>query len=1050
MAAIVLGNTQVINSGSTTPIVLPVTDLPIPNVVVLDEVTLINSGGTVITSTGGIIRISDLSSGDSILSNLFYEYNDVIYRSLTNHVYNGTFITGNFIPQGARLETQVFEITNDATSVLTLTTSPAGKILNLFVNGLEYLEDVNFTKGGSGNKTLTFAETLPWDTDYSPTYVEVNVIPDDSVSWGTGTSGGGVGTVTSVDDFTPDVLGNIALTKPHVFAGSNNIDLSYPNGESQLILTSNLDFTPITSTAVRQYSHLMKLDLAGYTPTFSGFTFMETQLAGPDLVPGQINVVMFINIGGTYFYTWIYSYTGVLDDNDPPILSSISISGITQILALINATSNENSTLYWGVYSNGATAPTYNQLVVGTGAIDFGAKSLTGNVAGNDTMTGLVYSTPYDVYYAALDSAGNSTTPALIEFSTIARTQLTAPVVTVASAGQTQLNISVNANVNGVEVYISTTSGGTYSLYETLVASDLTCEPLTGLTQGTTRYFKAIALGDDLSTIDSALSIEYSGTTSTVIQLNAPGSFAATPASQSQINLTWTDVSNESSYLIEVSDNGTSGWSTLASKAANSTSHNHTGLTAGTTKYYRISSIGDGTNYSDSGYSTANATTSNLVQLNAVTGLSSTPNTSTQNTLNWTDTNTSPNETYFRVRRSVNSDMSSASTLTSTLAANSTQYVDTTATALQLYYYDVMCVGDGSTTSNSNTAVISCQTLATPPTFVSAETSTDGLTIGVIYSKTMPASPTYSGMSFSGTTSGTHAATGATRDGSNTSKVNYTIASACLNGETITANYTAGNIVASDGGILANFSSQAVTNNVEGAITLKTNLISYYALDETSGSIVDSHGTNTGTTSGTVTQNQAGKLGQSINLNGGFVDTGNITALNGVDKLSAFMWMKMPTVTTDNTLIAKWDYATQGGFAFQTGDGSGIECKLTFFYAKSLTDTGSNKANVTSGLNMAANTWYHVGFVYDGTQSTDATKLKIYLNASSKALTFSSSPPTALQSPSATLKIGKFGGSLPRLFTGNLDEVGIWTRALSDAEVTSLYNSGSGLAYTSF
>jgi len=508
---------------------------------------------------------------------------------------------------------------------------------------------------------------------------------------------------------------------------SSNIDLSRPNQYSATQLSVATEFSPVTAVGVTDSGnfHIVALDLNSITPTFTGFVNNDVN-SEPDLTAGLINIIYFWKAGVTYYYMYGTAYTGVIDDTTPPVMSDVAISNIAQIVAQINATSNEGSTFYWGVYANGATAPTYAQLIVGAGSISYGNTALTANVAGNDQLTGLVYSTAYDVYYAAKDNSDNHTEPVLIEFSTIARTQLTAPVVAVASAGQTQLNVSVNVNASGVELYMSTTSEGTYTLYETLTASDLTASPVTGLTQGTTRYFKAIALGDDTTTVDSTLSIEYSGTTSTVTQLNA------------------------------------------------------------------------------------------------VTGLSSTPNSPTQNTLNWTDTNTSPNETYFRVRRSVNSDMSGATILISTLAANSTQYVDTTASAGQLYYYDVMCVGDGSTTSDSNTAVISCQTIVSYPTVSSAATSTDGISVEVIYSKIMPASPTYSGISFSGTTSGSHLATGATRDGSNTSKVIYTIGAALVNGETVTMAYTAGNVVSDDGGVLQNFSEQAVTNNVVATGTILT------------------------------------------------------------------------------------------------------------------------------------------------------------------------------------------------------------------------------------
>lgn len=103
--------------------------------------------------------------------------------------------------------------------------------------------------------------------------------------------------------------------------------------------------------------------------------------------------------------------------------------------------------------------------------------------------------------------------------------------------------------------------------------------------------------------------VTSSGGTSGPTQLDTPGSFSATASGQTAIDLAWSDVANESSYLLEVSDNGTSGWATLTSPAANATSYSHTGLTASTTKYYRLSAIGDGTTYSNSGYATANATT---------------------------------------------------------------------------------------------------------------------------------------------------------------------------------------------------------------------------------------------------------------------------------------------------------------------------------------------------------------------------------------------------------------------------------------------------------
>lgn len=93
-----------------------------------------------------------------------------------------------------------------------------------------------------------------------------------------------------------------------------------------------------------------------------------------------------------------------------------------------------------------------------------------------------------------------------------------------------------------------------------------------------------------------------------VPQLAAPGSFTATPASDSQINLSWTASPNATGYTIDRATNAgfTTGLS-LGIYSSNGTSFNNTGLTASSTYYYRIKATAPG--YSDSPYATANAAT---------------------------------------------------------------------------------------------------------------------------------------------------------------------------------------------------------------------------------------------------------------------------------------------------------------------------------------------------------------------------------------------------------------------------------------------------------
>jgi hypothetical protein len=95
--------------------------------------------------------------------------------------------------------------------------------------------------------------------------------------------------------------------------------------------------------------------------------------------------------------------------------------------------------------------------------------------------------------------------------------------------------------------------------------------------------------------------------TVTATKLSTP-LLVATVVSDSQINLTWSNVANEDGFEIEESSDGSS-WSTLTSPSADVLAYNVTGLTDSTLCYFRIKAVGDGTNFTDSDWSTTAATT---------------------------------------------------------------------------------------------------------------------------------------------------------------------------------------------------------------------------------------------------------------------------------------------------------------------------------------------------------------------------------------------------------------------------------------------------------
>ena len=86
-----------------------------------------------------------------------------------------------------------------------------------------------------------------------------------------------------------------------------------------------------------------------------------------------------------------------------------------------------------------------------------------------------------------------------------------------------------------------------------------------------------------------------------------PDQLAAAAASTSQINLSWTGAAGATGYLIQRSPNGSSGWTQIGTTAAGTTSYQDTGLSAGTTYYYRV--LATGGNLDSAFSNTANATT---------------------------------------------------------------------------------------------------------------------------------------------------------------------------------------------------------------------------------------------------------------------------------------------------------------------------------------------------------------------------------------------------------------------------------------------------------
>jgi hypothetical protein len=97
-----------------------------------------------------------------------------------------------------------------------------------------------------------------------------------------------------------------------------------------------------------------------------------------------------------------------------------------------------------------------------------------------------------------------------------------------------------------------------------------------------------------------------------------------------------------------------------------------------------------------------------------------------------------------------------------------------------------------------------------------------------------------------------------------------------------------------------------------------------------------------------------------------------------------------------------------------------------------LSDRSCNWAYASSTASVALNAWQHIAAVYDG------SRVKYYING---ALKDDKAWGGMGQTNTGTLEIGRQQSTAPGYFTGNIDELRVYNRALSAGELWMHYQS---------
>ena len=215
--------------------------------------------------------------------------------------------------------------------------------------------------------------------------------------------------------------------------------------------------------------------------------------------------------------------------------------------------------------------------------------------------------------------------------------------------------------------------------------------------------------------------------------------------------------------------------------------------------------------------------------------------------------------------------------------------------------------------------------------------------------------------------------------------------------------------------------------------SLLTSLQAYWKLDEASSNATDSQAgivlTNTSVSYTTGITNN----GANFTADGQYLEVGDLAALSfGDEDFTISCWYKGASTSGTQIFLSKWGASGQWEYMFW------FYGAIEKFYW-SISSNGSTGTDVVSTNAYAVSTWYHIVAQHDSVNNL--TKIKVNNTGWITAPLI-----TGCRDGTTAFRLGhSVSGS-----TGTravLDEVGLWRRCLTDAEITTLYNSGNALPY---
>ena len=220
-------------------------------------------------------------------------------------------------------------------------------------------------------------------------------------------------------------------------------------------------------------------------------------------------------------------------------------------------------------------------------------------------------------------------------------------------------------------------------------------------------------------------------------------------------------------------------------------------------------------------------------------------------------------------------------------------------------------------------------------------------------------------------------------------------------------------------------------------MALTTSNIAVWEMDDASGNATDSYASNHLSEAGTGSiSSTTGKISNARTLVRSSqqrfaISSGLVTSL----PMSLSMWFKLNSTGLNQNLFASGiNLSEANAWGMYVSPGN----KLGWFAANG----GGSFIAPVGTTTLSSGTWYHLVLVW-----TNSTDTKVYLDNSLEITD------TTGRSPSGSadrVQVGAYHYGGTDTADAAIDQTALWSQALSTGDISTLNNSGSGLAYASW